>query len=167
MLYHVTPSENVPSIREKGLLAADNTDAVDPLTVAEETRDRLLDQYARATFGEEYQSRRHSVFFYSDPVFAVTEGIDSDAAVVVVAADTLETTLFSANRDTVEDLYATIREGVLEDPTNPTYDTEAVTIRAKQIATSDFRRWDGTADADREVWGAGRVRPDSITAIWK
>lgn len=167
MLYHLTPSEAVASIRDEGLRPADNSDATDPLRVAEETRDRLLDKHGSGRF-DDYSSRRHSVFFYTDPVFAADEAEESGAAVIVVDENDLNAPLFSADRNAVEDFFATIRSGMYEGGvTDPAYDADEVEAEAERIATEDFRRWDGTSDATREVWGVGRVRPELIDDVWE
>lgn len=164
MLYHLTTPDALDEILETGLRPRDNSDAVDPLLVAEETRDRLLDRYGRETFGSEYPSRRQSVFFYTDPVFAATEAEESGAAAVAVEVEAVEAApIFSANRMRVEDLFDDIKQGILAGSvTNPAYDREDIEQRARDIVEEDFQPWAGGADANREVWVARRIPPKDI-----
>lgn len=164
MLYHLTKPDTLDAILETGLRPRDNSDAVDPFLIAEETRDRLLDRYARKEFDSEYPPRCQSVFFYTDPVFAATEAEESGAAAVAVEEEAVEgAPIFSANRMRVEDLFDDIKRGILSGSvTDPDYDRETIEQRARDIVAEDFQPWDGDADANREVWVARRIPSEDI-----
>lgn len=154
MLYHITSPDATKSILETGLKPSDNSDSVDPLLVAEQTRDQLLDRFAKQEYGIKYPRRCESVFFYSDPIFTAKEADDSESDVIAVDETLLgNTTMFCADRKLVEDLFHDIKLGIIKGTlTDPMYDKTEIENRARKIIQEDFCEWDGEENANREVW---------------